>query len=68
MVSIGLPGMLCLGKVCLASTVLGYGPEMSCFASPLFLHLYLSSWLRSALHHGNPPSSLLNQVLRGMLE
>lgn len=66
MVSIGLIVMLCLGKVYLASIVLSYGPGMSCFASPLLLCLYFSSRLQSALHGGNPPSSLLSQVLRGM--
>lgn len=33
MVSIGLIVVLCLGRVCLASTVLSYRSEMSCLAS-----------------------------------
>lgn len=68
MVSIGLIVVLCLGKVNLASTVLSYRPEMSCFAGLLFLCLSLSSWLQSAWHHGNPPGSLFGPVFIGMSE
>lgn len=69
MVSIGLIVMLCFGKANLASIVLSLGPEISCLANPPFLRPYLSSWLRPALHRGNPPpSSLLSQGLVGMLD